>query len=136
MGCLNSQKLRRRFETHIEKGHSKRYVRSSLCFVSYYFILKIIIIESTQGEFLYKETLYFLSCSCSHLNKKQGYINKRKGLCIKRFQYDHIQILFLTFPQRERDAFEPFKKGEKRHQLSTLISFPVLLCEALAYITS
>ena len=47
MGCPNSQKLRRRFETHIEKGHSKRYVQSSLCFVSYYFILKIIIIEST-----------------------------------------------------------------------------------------
>ena len=136
MGCLNSQKLRRRFETHIEKGHSKRYVRSSLCFVSYYFILKIIIIESTQGEFLYKETLLFLSCSCSHLNKKQGYINKRKGLCIKRFQYDHVQILFLTFPQREEMPLNLSKKAKKGINSLHLFLFPILLCEALAYITS
>ena len=49
VGYLSSQKLRRRFETHIENGHSKRYVRSSICFIPYYFVLKIIIIKNDIG---------------------------------------------------------------------------------------
>ena len=40
VGYLCLQKLRKRFETHIDNGHLKRYIRSSKKFISYCMFLK------------------------------------------------------------------------------------------------